>query len=77
MKNLKLFAMTENEMKSIGNKVKETIPQTHGYAIFVFPFDRPGICNYVSNGKRSQMIGAISEIKQRLESGEVFTFNQN
>lgn len=64
-------------MRSIGNKVKEMIPKTHGYAIFVFPFDRPGLCNYVSNGKRSQMIGAISEIKQRLESGEVFTFNQN
>ena len=69
--------MSENEMISIGNKVKEMIPKTHGYAIFVFSFDRPGLCNYVSNGKKNQMIGAISEIKQRLESGEVFTFNNN
>ena len=69
--------MTESKMIEIGHKVKEMIPQTHGYAIFVFPFDRPGLCNFVSNGKRSQMIGAISELKKRLESGEVFTFNQN
>ena len=69
--------ITERKIRHIGKTVKEMIPENCGYAVFIFTFDKPGLCNYVSNGSQEQMINAISEIKRRSESGEVFKFNQN
>jgi len=39
-----------------------------GFALVVFEFDKPGLGNYISNAQRADMITALRELADRLES---------
>jgi hypothetical protein len=41
-----------------------------GFTLIVFPFNTPGICNYITNAERSSMIEALKETISRLEQRE-------
>lgn len=53
----------------IDTKLKEISPDL-GFALIVFKFNEPGIGNYISNGKREDMITALREAAERLENKE-------
>lgn len=59
------------KMRDLADMVKREIPGI-GFAILVFDFHKPGIGNYVSNAEREDMILALKETVQRLESGRTF-----
>ncbi len=46
-----------------------TRPKKHGFVLLVFPFDGPEgqRTNYVSNGKREDIVVALKEIVARFE----------
>jgi len=41
-----------------------------GFSLIVFKFNEPGISNYISNAKRTDMIKALKETVERLEKGQ-------
>lgn len=41
-----------------------------GFMLVVFEFGKPGISNYISNGRRSDCIKAMRETADKLESKE-------
>lgn len=45
-------------------------PKGLGFALFIFEFNRPGLCNYVSNAERQSMLAAIRETYKRLSNGQ-------
>lgn len=49
-----------------------------GFALIVFEFGGPCMTNYISNGKREDMIKALKETVERLEKKQDFmTPNKN
>ena len=62
--------MTEPElqelMSSVANAVKEKIPEKTLFAVLVF--DEPGLAQYVSNVQRADMVKALREAADKLES---------
>jgi hypothetical protein len=61
---------TEELMKAAGEALGETF-ENLGFALLVFPFNEPGVSNYVSNAEREDMITALREAANRLENNEV------
>lgn len=65
--------ITEEIMRELGSNinaaVKEFFPGS-GFALLVFPFNNPGISNYISNAKRDSIILALRESAHRLEQRE-------
>lgn len=59
-----------NQMKYLGDKVKEQLPKDKLFALFIFPAGKAGAMNYISNGNREQMLNALKEIIEKWESGE-------
>lgn len=51
--------------------IKEIYGQRMGFALIVFKFNKPGTCNYISNGKRASMIKALKEATKRLELNQI------
>ncbi len=64
---------TANRMRKIGKKVRSLIPQGYGFTVLVFPFNRPGLSNYISSAQRKDMITALRETADRLEHYEDFS----
>jgi hypothetical protein len=57
-----LNAYTRDRMQKIARLVDEEIPQGWGFAVLVFPFaEREGRVNYVSNGKRDDVIKIVRQ----------------
>ena len=54
----------------IDGLLQETFGAKIGFALLLFDFNKPGIGNYVSNGKREDMIIALRETATRLENNE-------
>lgn len=50
---------------------KEMYGERMGFTLFVFPFGRPGLADYMSNGDREMMITALRETTKRLEANEI------
>lgn len=49
-------------MNDIGQAVNERIPDGFGFFVMVFPFENDdGRANYVSNGKREDVVNAMKE----------------
>lgn len=73
MTPLEMQQATEEIMRELGVNIngalREYFPNS-GFALIVFSFNKPDICNYISNGKRSSMIKAIKESLRRLEQNE-------
>lgn len=60
------------QMRDLADKIKKEIPGL-GFALLVYEFNNPGIANYISNGQRQDMIKAMKETIERLESNKDFT----
>lgn len=58
---------TQDVAAAIDTWIEEIYGQRMGFALLVFKFNKPETCNYVSNGKRAQMIEALKEAAKRLE----------
>lgn len=64
-------------MKKMGDNIQKMLPKDFGYAVIVFPFNTPGISNYISNAERSTMIEALRETADRLEKNQTFKTPEN
>lgn len=53
------------------------LPKDFGFAIIVFPFEKPGISNYISNAERPSMIKALRETADRIEKNQTFETPDN
>lgn len=63
--------LIEEALGHIASAIEETINYEFGkmgFALLVFDFGKPGISNYISNAQRSDMIAALRETADRLES---------
>ena len=64
--------MTEPELKKymtlLAQATTSVLPQGSLFVLLVF--DDPGLAQYVSNGNRQDIIKAMKETADRLESGE-------
>lgn len=61
-----------NLMREIGQIIEMMLPKDFGFCLMVFPFNRPGISNYISNAERATMIEALKEKIKVLESKSDF-----
>lgn len=62
----------EGVLRCIANAVESFFPKM-GFALILFEFNKPGIGNYISNGKRKDMVKALRETADRLESKQKVT----
>ena len=62
---------TEKFMRSIAEGMNQLIHKHFnekvGFAVLLFPFNKPGLSNYVSNAERSDMIKTLREAADRIE----------
>lgn len=63
------FKNTEILLQEIAKSL-DTILSGMGFTLLVFPFNNPGISNYVSNSNRSDMIKVLRETANRLEKNQ-------
>jgi hypothetical protein len=68
-KQQKIESMLKGIAKAITCVVEDTLGQM-GFALLVFEFYEPGICHYISNAQRADMIEALRELADRLEQSE-------
>jgi len=61
---------TEEQMRVVADLLSMQFPEM-GFALIIFPFENPGVSNYISNGDRDGMIEALRETADRLEKNEV------
>lgn len=59
--------LTAATMNDIGNAIKLRVPGL-GFCVVVFPLDRPGNANYVSNAHREDMVEALRRAADNLEA---------
>jgi hypothetical protein len=73
-----LLDMTEPELKTYFSLLADAIerilpagPSKNGRALFaILVFDDPGVCQYVSNAQRPDIIKAMRECADRLERNQ-------
>ena len=58
----------ERKMKDLADAVKANVPQGWGYAVLCYSFGENGFMNYVSNGRREDMVKALKELLVNLEN---------
>ena len=59
---------TRRKMQGLARFIKEELPPDWGFVLMTFPFgDPPSRMNYVSNGKREDIIPGLKEFIQRTE----------
>lgn len=49
---------------------REMYGRRMGFALFVFPFSRPSLVDYISNGDRKAMIKTLRGAANRLEANQ-------
>lgn len=59
-------------MQQMAEKVKTMLPSDYGFTILVFPLNKPGVANYISNAQRADMIKALREMADRLDNNQDF-----
>ncbi len=63
------FIEEEEHLTLIGEVLQKEFPGK-GFALLVFQFNEPDVCNYVSNAKREDMVKALRESANRLENNK-------
>ncbi len=58
-------------MRQLGKMIQKKVKGL-GFALIVFPFYDAGMSNYISNAEREDMIKALRETADRLESKQDF-----
>jgi len=69
--------MSAIAMQEMAKKVKSMLPKDFGFTILVFPFNEPGVSNYISNANRVDMIKSLREAADRLEHNQDFKTPEN
>lgn len=64
-------------MQQMAEKIAQMLPKDFGFSIIVFPFNQPGVSNFISNVNRSDMIKALRETADRLEKRQDFETPDN
>lgn len=64
-------------MQQMAEKVKAMLPSDYGFTILVFPLNKPGVANYISNAQRADMIKALREMADRLDNNQDFKTPEN
>jgi len=59
------------QMRDLAQMIQKRT-QGLGFALLVFPFNAPGISNYISNAERKDMIKALEETLRRWKNKEDF-----
>jgi hypothetical protein len=59
----------ERAARELGQAIGESLPEGVGFALTLFDFGAGGMLAYVSNAQREDMIRALREQIERLESG--------
>ena len=62
----------EELMKGLHGGARSLIPKEFGLAILVFPLERAGLTNYISDAQRPEMIKLLRELADRLEQNNTF-----
>ena len=73
MTPLEMQQTTEEIMRELGvsiNAALKTYFPNSGFVLLVFPLNKPGAANYLSNAERQSMIKALKETVERLEQHE-------
>lgn len=74
LSEIELQKKTESTLRVMGKAIEEFLENEIsiklGFALIVFEFNKPGLGNYISNGKREDMIKALKETVERLEGNE-------
>lgn len=64
----------EKIMQGLGNSLCETLPKIFkkemGFTLTIFEFNKPSLCNYISNGNRQDMVKALKETITILENNQ-------
>jgi len=60
-----------SQMKEIASIIQNKINGL-GFALLIFPFEAPGMANYVSNAERDGMIKAFEEVLFRWKNNQDF-----
>ena len=61
---------TQRKMQGLARYVKTELPRGWGFVIMAFPFNEPlSRMNYVSNGRREDIIPALKEFIKKTEDG--------
>lgn len=63
------FNETRDAMNALAQAITELFP-SYGFAFLLFEFHSPGTSNYISNAERADMIKALRETADRLESNQ-------
>lgn len=69
--------MSKLAMQEMANKVAKMLPKEFGFAILVFPLNKKGVSNYISNAKREDMIKFLREQADSLEKQTDFETPDN
>lgn len=69
--------MSKLVMQKMAKEAAKMLPKDFGFTILVFPFNNPGVSNYISNANRSDMIKAMREAADRLEKKQDFDTPEN
>lgn len=59
-------------MRDALTKVKEMLPIGWGATLLVYPFNKKGIANYISDAERADMIKYLRETADRIEKNQRF-----
>lgn len=60
------------KMRALARFINKKLPKGWGFCLLVFPFNAPGIANYISNAQRETMIEALKEKIKVLEAKDDF-----
>ena len=58
----------ERSMQRIAKAVEPMVPKGFGFAVLVFSFGEKGFMNWVSNAQRQDMVKALRECADKLET---------
>lgn len=61
-------ADSENKMRRLATFIANQLPKGYGFALLVFKFGKAGTTNYISNAEREDMVKALRECADRIES---------
>lgn len=59
----------ERILRDLAAGIEQIFPGM-GFAVIMFDFGAPGVSNYISNAQRSDMITALRETADRIESNQ-------
>ena len=61
-----------DRMKKLGGGIQEELPPNWGFALMVFPLgDKQARLNYISNGKRSDVMDLLRQFVYRSKNGNI------